>query len=354
MQEKWEKTAAFLARVNAQLRLLSSSAINGVATIQQFVNLVMVIAGVYLIHEHMLTMGGLIASTMLAGRALGPLGQIAGLLMQYQNARMALESLEGVMTKPTERSNEASFVHRAEIRGEIEFKDVRFSYPNATQEALKGMSFRLKPGEHVVVLGRVGSGKTTLQKLILGLYVPSEGAVSIDGVDVRQLDPAELRRSIGYVAQDALLFYGSLRDNISIAAPYADDSAVVAAAEVAGLSDFVNRHPQGFDMLIGERGESLSGGQRQGVAIARAVLLDPPILLLDEPTASMDFTSEAQFKEHLRTFAEFKTVVIVTHRMSLLDVAHRIIVVDDGQIVADGPKDKIVEALQAGKVGRAG
>jgi ATP-binding cassette, subfamily C, bacterial LapB len=354
MQEKWEKTAAFLARVNAQLRLLSSSAINGVATIQQFVNLVMVIAGVYLIHEHMLTMGGLIASTMLAGRAMGPLGQIAGLLMQYQNARMALESLEGIMNKPTERSNEASFVHRPEIRGEIEFKDVRFSYPNASQEALKGMSFRLRPGEHVVVLGRIGSGKSTLQKLILGLFVPSEGAVSIDGVDVRQLDPAELRRSIGYVAQDALLFYGSLRDNISIAAPYADDSAVVAAADVAGLTDFVNRHPQGFDMVIGERGESVSGGQRQGIAIARAVLLDPPILLLDEPTSSMDFSSEAQFKDRLRTFAEFKTVVIVTHRMSLLDVAHRIIVVDDGQIVADGPKDKIIEALQSGKVGRAG
>jgi ATP-binding cassette, subfamily C, bacterial LapB len=353
MQEKWEKTAAYLARINAQLRLLSSSAINGVATIQQFVNLVMVIAGVYLIHEHMLTMGGLIASTMLAGRAMGPLGQIAGLLMQYQNARMALESLEGIMSKPTERSNEASFVHRPEIRGEIEFKDVRFSYPNASQEALKGMSFRLRPGEHVVVLGRVGSGKTTLQKLILGLFVPGEGAVSIDGVDVRQLDPAELRRSVGYVAQDALLFYGSLRDNISIAAPYADDSAVVAAAEVAGLSDFVNRHPQGFDMLIGERGESVSGGQRQGIAIARAVLLDPPILLLDEPTSSMDFSSEAQFKDRLRTFAEFKTMVIVTHRMSLLDVAHRIIVVDDGQIVADGPKDKIIEALQSGKVGGA-
>jgi len=353
MQEKWEKTAAFLARVNAQLRLLSSTAISGVATIQQFVNLSMVVAGVYLIHEHMLTMGGLIASTMLASRALGPLGQIAGLLMQYQNARMALESLEGIMSKPTERADDASFVRRPEIRGEIEFKDVRFSYPNTTQEALKGMSFRLRAGEHAVVLGRVGSGKTTLQKLILGLYVPSEGAVSIDGVDVRQLDPADLRRSIGYVGQDPLLFYGSLRDNISIAAPYADDSAIVAAAEVAGLSEFVNRHPQGFDMLIGERGESLSGGQRQGVAIARAVLLDPPILLLDEPTASMDFTSEAQFKERLRTFAEYKTVVIVTHRMSLLDVAHRIIVVDDGQVVADGPKDKIVEALQAGKVGRA-
>ncbi len=353
MQEKWEKTAAFLSRVSAELRLLSSSAINGVATIQQFVSLTTVIAGVYLIHEHMLTMGGLIAATMLSGRALAPLGQIVGLLMQYQNARMALESLEGTMQKPTERGNEAAFVHRPEIRGEIEFKDVRFKYPNIEQEALKGISFRVHPGEHVVVLGRVGSGKTTLQKLMLGLYLPTEGTVTIDGVDIRQLDPVDVRRNIGYVAQDTLLFYGSLRENIAIGAPYADDSAIFAAAEVAGLTDFVNRHPQGFDMLIGERGESLSGGQRQGVAIARALLLDPPILLLDEPTSSMDFTSEAQFKEHLRTFAEHKAVVIVTHRMSLIDLAQRIIVIDDGQVVADGPKDQVVEALQSGRVGRA-
>lgn len=353
MQEKWEKTAAFLARVSAQLRLLSSSAISGVATLQQFVTLTTLIAGVYLIHEGLLSMGGLIACSMLAGRAMAPLGQIVGLLMQYQNAQMALESLEGTMTRPVERSDEAAFVHRPEIRGEIEFRDVRFSYPSQTQEALKGVSFKIRPGEHVLVLGRVGSGKTTLQKLMLGLYSPSEGSVSIDGVDLRQLDPADLRRSIGYVAQDTLLFYGSLRENIAIGASYADDSAIVASAEVAGLTEFVNRHPQGFDMLIGERGESLSGGQRQGVAIARAILLDPPILLFDEPTSSMDFSSEAQFKERLRQFAEHKTLVIVTHRMSLMELAQRIIVIDDGCIVADGPKDKVTEALQSGRVGRA-
>lgn len=353
MQEKWEKTAAFLARVSTQLRLLSSSAINGVATLQQFVSLTMVIGGVYLIHEGKMSMGGLIACTMLAGRAMAPLGQIVGLLMQYQNARMALTSLETAMSKPVERSNEAAFIHRPEILGEIEFRDVRFTYPNQSQEALKGVSFRIRPGEHVVVLGRVGSGKTTLQKLMLGFFVPTGGSVSIDGVDLRQLDPADLRRSIGYVAQDTMLFYGSLRENIAIGAPYADDSAVVAAAEMAGLTEFANRHPEGFDMLIGERGESLSGGQRQGVAIARAVLLDPPILLFDEPTSSMDFTSEAGFKERLRDFAKQKTMVIVTHRLSLVELAQRIIVIDDGQVVADGPREQVVEALQSGRVGRA-
>jgi len=354
MQAKWEKTAAFLARVSGELRLLSSSAMNGANTLQQFISMAMVVAGVYLIHAGMLTMGGLIACTMLSGRAMAPLAQLVALLMQYQNARLALKSLEDTMNRPTERTGETNFIHRAEILGEIEFRDVTFGYAADAEPVLKDASFKIRPGEHVVVLGRVGSGKTTLQKLVLGLYAPTAGAVYIDGVDLRQLDPADVRRNIGYVGQDTLLFYGSLRDNIAIGAPYADDQTVIEAAEMGGLAEFVNRHPQGFDMLIGERGESISGGQRQGVAMARAVLLDPPILLLDEPTSSMDFSSEEQLKERLRRFTEHKTMVIVTHRLSLLDLAHRIIVLDGGRVVADGPRDKVIEALQSGKVGKAG
>jgi len=353
MQAKWEKTAAFLARVSGELRLLSSSAINGASTIQQLVNVATIIAGVYLIHFGMLTQGGLIACTMLAGRAMAPLAQIIALLMQYQNARLALTSLEETMNRPTERSREAAFVHRPEIRGEIEFRDVTFSYAGGAEPALKNVSFKIKPGEHVVIIGRVGSGKTTLQKLMMGLYVPTEGAVCVDGVDLRQLDPADLRRNVGYVSQDTMLFYGSLRENIAIGAPYADDRTLIEAAEMGGLSEFVNRHPQGFDMMIGERGDSISGGQKQGVAIARAVLLDPPILLLDEPTSAMDHTSEAQLKERLARFTEHKTMVVVTHRLSLLDQAHRIIVVDGGKIVADGPRDTVIAALQSGAIVRA-
>jgi ATP-binding cassette subfamily C protein LapB len=353
MQAKWEKTAAFLARVSGELRLLSSSAMNGSATMQQFVNLATVVGGVYLIHAGMLTMGGLIACTMLAGRAMAPMAQLVALLMQYQNARLALKSLEDTMQRPTERSGETTFIHRAEIRGEIEFRDVTFGYAEDTEPALKNVSFRIRPGEHVVVLGRVGSGKTTLQKLVLGLYAPTSGAVYVDGVDLRQLDPADVRRNIGYVGQDTLLFYGSLRDNIAIGAPYADDQTIIEAAEMGGLAEFVNRHPQGFDMLIGERGDSISGGQRQGVAMARAVLLDPPILLFDEPTSSMDFSSEEQLKGRLRRFAEHKTMVVVTHRLSLLDLASRILVMDAGRVVADGPRDQVIAALQAGQVGKA-
>lgn len=353
MQSKWEKSVAFVSRVNNQMRFLSAAATNGAMEIQQLVNVVVVIAGVYLIGDGQLSMGGLIACTMLTSRAVAPLGQMVGLLMQYHNAKVSLTSLDEVMNKPVERPADASFVHRPELKGNIEFRDVEFTYPNAAVSALKGFSCKIAAGDKVVVIGRIGSGKTTLQKLLLGLYQPTGGAVSIDGVDLRQLDPADLRRNIGYVAQDVTLFYGSLRDNIAIGAPYADDATIVAAADAAGLTDFVNRHPDGFDMMIGERGDSLSGGQRQGVAIARALLMDPPILLLDEPTSAMDFSSEQQFKERLRRVAAHKTVIIVTHRNSLLDLATRVIVVDEGRIVADGPRDQVIQALQSGRIGRS-
>ncbi|MCA1939290.1 MAG: type I secretion system permease/ATPase [Dechloromonas sp.] len=353
MQAKWEKSVAFVARINNQMRFLSAAATNGAMEMQQVVNVLVIIVGVYLIGDGKLSMGGLIACTMLSSRAVAPLGQMVGLLMQYHNAKVALTSLEQVMANPVERPADANFVHRPELRGDIEFRDVEFSYPNTQVSALRGINCSIKAGEKVVIIGRIGSGKTTLQKLIMGLYQTTGGAVSIDGVDVRQLDPADLRRNIGYVAQDVTLFYGTLRDNISIGAPYADDAAILAAAEAGGLTDFVNRHPDGFDMMIGERGDSLSGGQRQGVAIARAFLMDPPILLLDEPTSAMDFSSEQQFKQRLKSIAAHKTVIIVTHRNSLLDLATRVIVVDEGKVVADGPRDQVIQALQSGRIGRA-
>lgn len=354
IQRRWEKTAAYLADVGAQLRLLSSSAINGSLWMQQFVSLAVIVLGVYRIADAHLTMGGLIACSMLASRALAPVSQVAGLLVQYHNASTALTSLDQVMALPVERPLDSRFVTRGHVRGDIEFHDVHFSYPNQEQEALRGVSFRIAAGEHVALIGRVGSGKSTLQKLMLGLYQPSDGAVRIDGIDARQLDPAELRRHIGYVPQDAGLFYGTLRENIALGKPFAEDAQIVAAAELAGIAEFVNSHPRGFDMLVGERGESLSGGQRQAVALARAVMGDPPILLLDEPTGSMDFSTEEGIKQRLARYAAGKTLILVTHRTSLLDIVDRIIVVDGGKIMADGPKAQVIEALSQGRVGRAG
>ncbi|MHB8354434.1 MAG: type I secretion system permease/ATPase, partial [Burkholderiales bacterium] len=357
VQANWEKSSAFLTKVANQQRVLSLSATQSVQTMQQLVNIAGLIAGVYLVHEGMLTQGGLIASTMLMGRAMAPLGQLAGLMIQYQGARTSLEPLNTLMGSPIERPPASTFVHRAELTGQIEFRNVTFSYPNS-DAVLKDVSFRIEPGESVVMLGKVGSGKSTILKLIMGFYEPQAGSVLVDGIDLRQIDPADLRRNVGYVSQESILFYGTLRDNIVFGAPYADDSAILATAGLAGLLDMINRHPRGFDMQIGERGDTLSGGQRQSVAIARAFLTDPPLLLLDEPTSGMDYTTESEFKIRLGRFVRRstpnKTLVISTHRSSLVDLADRIIVVDRGAIVADGKREQVIADLQAGKVGRAG
>ena len=352
MQRRWERATVFLARLGGKLKLLSSCTVNFAAEVQQTVYIVVIITGVYLLIDGKMSLGGIIAASMLSGRAMAPLGQIAGLMMQYQNARISLASIESHMQLPVERPQDSRFLHRESFRGDIEFRNVSFSYSGREDKALRGVSFHIRAGEKVGVIGRMGSGKTTLEKLILGLYQPDEGSVLVDGVDTRQIDPAELRGAIGFVPQDVLLFYGTLRENIALGAPFVEDRMVVAAVELAGISGFVGAHPQGFDMIIGERGESLSGGQKQAVAIARAVLNDPPVMLLDEPTSAMDFQSEEQLKARLRGFVDGKTLILVTHRTSLLELVDRLIVIDQGQVVADGPKAQVVEALQQGRIGR--
>ncbi|MES2014010.1 MAG: type I secretion system permease/ATPase [Pseudomonadota bacterium] len=353
MQRKWEKSASFLTEVSGKLKLLSASVNNGANAIQQLVNVILVLLGVYLVVEGDLTMGGLIACTMLAGRALAPIAQSAGLMTQYHNASTSLASLEEIMKKPVERPEDSSFLSRPAFMGDIEFREVSFTYPGTDVDALKNVSFKIRAGDHVAILGRMGSGKTTLHKLILGLYQPTSGAILIDGIDSRQIDPAELRRSIGYVQQDTHLFFGSMRDNISIVALHAEDAQVLEAARVGGIDEFINMHPKGFDMPVGERGETLSGGQRQGVGIARAMLNNPSIILLDEPTSAMDHSGEELVKKRLVEASAGKTLVVITHRSSLFDLVNRIIVVDGGKVVADGNKEQVIDALRTGKIGRS-
>ncbi|VCU69258.1 Toxin RTX-I translocation ATP-binding protein [Pigmentiphaga humi] len=346
IQRNWERASAFIAHVGSRLKLLSSGTVNFVQAVLQLASIGTVIIGVYLIQEAALSMGALIAATMITGRCLAPLSQVAGLIMQYQNARTSLASIDNYMKLPAERAREGDFLHRPGVQGALEFRDVTFCYPGAAEPALKGVSFKIAPGERVGIIGRIGSGKSTLEKLMLGLYQPSEGAVLIDGVDVRQLDPIDLRRAIGYVPQDPTLFYGTLRQNIAMGAPGADDAAILEAARLAGLGDFVNRHPQGFDMPIGERGDSLSGGQRQAVAIARALVNDPVLLMLDEPTSNMDPSSEKTFKDRLANAARGKTMLLVTHRTALLDCVDRILVMDGGRLIRDGQRDQVLASLR--------
>jgi ATP-binding cassette subfamily C protein LapB len=354
VQRVWESATEYLAHMGGKLKFISATTVNFVQTMQQLVTISVIVIGVYLAQDSALSLGGIIASSMIAGRCLAPLGQVAGLMMQYQNARTSLDSVDTYMNLPVEHPVGKSFVPRAVFNGDIEFRNVVFSYPQSSQASLNGVSFSVRAGEKVGVIGRIGSGKTTLEKLMLGLYRPSSGAVLIDGVDMRQVDPVDLRRAIGQVPQDPVLFYGSLKHNLMIGAPFAEVSDMLSAARIAGVDEFAAQHPDGYDMMIGERGDSLSGGQRQAIAVARALINDPSILLLDEPSSNMDNQSETLLKQRLRLASEGKTMILVTHRTALLDLVDRLIVLDAGRIVADGPKDQVVDALRKGRIAKAG
>lgn len=349
IQATYERTSLYISNISARLKFIAATIQNGAQWTQHIVSVAIIILGVYLIIEGELSQGGLIAAYLLSSRAMAPVSQAAGLLGQYHQAATALRTLDEIMALPQERTPGKSWVSRPVLSGKVEFRDVQFEYPESGQQALKGVSVKLNAGERVAILGKNGSGKSTLQRLLLGLYYPAAGTISLDNVDLRQLDPAELRRNIGYVPQDVELFYGSLRENILLSRPVSDEE-LLRVAELSGLKPYVDAHPEGFDLQIGERGQRLSGGQRQAVAIARAMVGDPPILLLDEPTGSLDHSSEENFKRQLALAAEGKTVVMVTHRTSLLELANRIIVLDGGRVVADGAKDTVIEALRQGKI----
>ena len=351
LQRNWENFSSLTAQSGASAQRWSALAMNFSATASQVVNILVVVYGVYLIQAGELSVGGLVAATMLSGRVMGPLASIAGILMRLNQARASLQGLDNLMKTPVERPEGKVFVHRPNFRGHIEFKNVTFSYPNQKTPALNDVSFNIDAGERVGIIGRIGCGKSTLWKLIMGLYEPEEGSIMVDGTDVRQIDPADLRRSVGCVPQDVYLFFGSVKDNIAFSAPYADDAMILRASKLAGVEEFVSKNPAGYDMEVGERGQALSGGQRQSIAVARALLLDPPILIMDEPTSSMDNTSESRFKARMeKVFEHEKTLLLITHRGSMLSLVDRLIVMDGGKIVADGGKEQVIDALTSGRI----
>jgi ATP-binding cassette subfamily C protein LapB len=352
LQSKWERAVGVLATTGQKSQFLSATGVNFTLLVQQLVTVGMVIVGVYMISDNVLTLGGLIACTILAGRALVPLGQIAGLFVRFQHARVAYRSLSQLMAMPVERPAGKSFVRRASLDGDIELSKVAFKYPGQPIAALDGCSFRVRHGERVAILGRVGSGKSTVAKMIVGLYEPEGGAVLVDGVDVRQIDPADLRRHIGYVPQELKLFYGTVRENISMGSRRADDEAFLRAVRIAGVDKFVSRHPSGFDLPVGEQGRSLSGGQRQAVAIARALLPMPGVLVMDEPTSAMDHSTEQAFMAGLLEYLKGRTLVLITHKPPLLALVDRVVVLEAGRIVADGPKEKVLQALSQNSPGQ--
>ncbi|MGG7048744.1 MULTISPECIES: type I secretion system permease/ATPase [unclassified Campylobacter] len=345
VQWNWEEATGEIANRSIKSKMITTSITTITAFLVQLNTIAIIVTGVYMIKETHLTMGALIAVVMLSSRAIAPMGQVAALIANFEQTKAAYESVNKIMNMPVERPEGKKFVRRNSFDGKIEFKNVSFTYPDTTKGSLDRINFVINAGEKVGIIGRNGSGKTTIQKLILGLYAPTEGAVLIDGIDINQIDPADLRRNIGYVPQDILLFKGTVRENIVQKAPYADDMQIIKAAKISGVDEYVNAHPLGFDMPVLERGDGISGGQRQSIALARAFLLDSPIVLLDEPTNSLDNTVENKLKGNLKINLVDKTMLLVTHKTSLLELVDRLIVVDAGKILLDGPRDEVLAKL---------
>ncbi|WP_267954066.1 type I secretion system permease/ATPase [Pseudomonas wadenswilerensis] len=352
-QYQWESTHGALTRLDAHARNLSAVATNGTLFIQQFCGMATIVAGVYSIIAGNLSVGALVASYMLGSRVLAPLGQIAGLITRYQQAQLTMRSTDALMALPQERQAGQQPLERTQLHGALDVSHVSFRYTGQNAAALNDISFSVKPGERIGIIGRSGSGKSTLARLLMGFYAPDEGQILLDNLDLRQLDIADLRHQLGYVAHDLPLLAGSLRDNLTLGARYVSDARMLEVAELTGVSELARQHPQGFDRPVGERGQLLSGGQRQAVLLARAMLLEPPIMILDEPTSHMDNSSEDQLRQRLHGWVQGKTLLLVTHRTSMLSLVDRLLVLDNGRIVADGPKEAVIDALRKGRVGAA-
>ena len=349
VQTGWERSVAATARSSEDVQYWSSMALTVASTAQQVSSLLLIVVGVFLILNGQLTVGALVAANMLAGRVLAPIAGLAAVITRGTQTLSALRSIDWLMSRERERPVDKVFVARQVKEGRLEFNDVSFSYPGAAQKALDKISFKVNAGERVGIIGRVGSGKTTVGKLSVGFFSPDEGGILVDGVDIRQYDPADLRSGIGFLLQDTDLFYGKLRDNITFGKPSATDAEVIAAGQLAGVESFIANHPQGYDMMIAEGGRSLSGGQKQAIGLARVLIRKPKVLFLDEPTAHFDVRSETEFLERLKSIANRDTTIIVsTHRLSLLSLVDRILVFERGRIVMDGPRDQVLQRLQAG------
>ncbi len=350
---RYEDATAAAAETALKARGMSSWTSNMSMVSQQAVTLVMLVWGVYLIHDGVITGGALIGAVMYAGRAVAPLSSVVGLATRYQGARAAMVSLDHLMSLPTEREKGRSYVTGHRVTGRIGLHELSFAYPQTSDapapRVLKGVTVRVTPGERIAVLGRIGSGKSTILRLMAGLYQPTEGMVDVDGIDLRQIDPADYRQRVGFVSQEPRLFKGTLRDNVMMGRPNLDSARLAEVARVTGLDRVVAAHPQGWELSVGEMGGLLSGGQRQLVALARCLITKPQILLMDEPTSSMDAQSEVMFLRQLKEAAGTRTLIMVTHRPAVLELVDRILVVDGGKIVLDGPKAAVLAALSGVK-----
>lgn len=349
---RWERLCAVSTRSAARSRLVSTIALNVTQFIQQFASTALIVWGVYLVLAGRMTTGALIGCSILASRALAPMGQIAGLMTRWQQARASFVALNRVMSTPGTYDPQRTYLRMDRARGALTARDIEFSYPRSQQKVLSIGSLDIAAGEAVALMGPVGSGKSTLLRLLAGLQDCETGQLLLDGIDASQISPADFRAQIAWVGQDAVLFRGTLRENLLAGAPDVAEEEFVRILELTGIVQLANAHPHGLDMAVGEGGNALSGGQRQMVALARALLARSPVLLLDEPTSAFDGAREQSLVQALVPVLQGRTVVIATHRPAPLELVSRIIVLDRGHVVADGPRDEVLRAVAAGSIRR--
>jgi len=344
--DRWRHMTAVIGTGELKIKALTTLSSNTTQTLQQLIYIGMVLVGAYEITQGQLTMGGLIACTIISGRALGPFAQIPSLVVQWKQAQIALKSLDGIMALPNDRDDSQRLVVPEVCHGQIKLDKVAFAY-GPGQPSLQIAELNIAPGERVAVVGSIGSGKSTLIKLLSGLYKPQQGTVSLDDIDMTQLAPEFVREHIGYLPQDVRLYQGTLRENLILGLPSPSDTQILKAAAMTGLDQVIKTHPKGLELEISEGGRGLSGGQRQLVGLTRMLLQQPRIMLLDEPTASMDGQLEARVMQHLfQQIAPSSSLVVVTHKPALLTHIQRLIVVDQGRIVMDGPRDQVLARLR--------
>lgn len=340
LTDRWDAAVMGHAGASLRQRLVSTISINMAGSAQTLAYTGVVVFGVFAIARHELTMGGLIACSILSGRAVAPLGAIAHLLTRINAARTAYRQINGMMERPPE-GPQGQGLNVGNVAGALEFRDVDFRYPNAAEQALTNVSFRITPGEHVALIGPIGSGKSTIARLLIGLYPPTSGLVLVDGTDIRQFTPASLRAKVGALFQDNVLLTGTIRENIKLGRDDIDDEEMLRASRVSLAHDFIAQLPHGYDLRLADRGEGLSGGQRQSIAMARALAGSPPVLIFDEPTSSVDTETESRLMQNLRSEFEGRTLILITHRPSLLALVDRVILMSRGRVAMDGTPAQI-------------
>lgn len=342
MRRRFEEASDSQAELGLKNRMLSQFAINSAASIQQLAQIATIFYGVFLIRDGVITMGAMIAAVILGGRTLAPLSQLASAMSRANGALQAYRSLSSVMNDDSDQADAPRpRLSRPRLQGSIELKNLSYTFPGASAPIIRDLSLKIPAGQKVAIVGRMGSGKSTLSRLMAGLIEPSEGAVMIDGVDIRQIDKSDLRRNVGVMLQETWLFSGTVKENLQMGFYEYDDAHLLNIAKISGVDDFVANHPQGYDMQLKERGEGLSGGQRQSINLARALLHDPNLLILDEPTSSMDTATEKAVLERIKAWAGHRTMIMITHRNTLLDLADRVLVIDQGTVLADTTPEKL-------------